>query len=400
MRRSAAVLATTCAIVLMTASPVRAADDPPPMNAGSGCVGRSPVIDPRMPWAVARMGAATLWQFSRGSGVAVAVVDTGVSRSVGALAGAVLPGSDVVSLTSGDSDCQGRGTALASLIAARPEAGSGLVGIAPGAQIVPIKIVDGQGRIPAGALAAGIRAATASGARVVLIGTGAEAPDGDLRAAVTDAVARDVLLIAAVTDQPRRDAAATSALVWYPAAYPEVLAVGGITMDGKPFTQSPAEAGVDLVAPATGVTALGPAGGHYSVGGSTVAAAQVAGVAALLRAYRPTWTQSTVRQWLIDTAEPAPTTVEFAGAFGAGCVDGYAALLALAPGERAAAGPQVVQAAGELVRPPPPDDTAADAARFAGIVIACLVIALAAAAVGLHGRRRSRMPAAESSPAG
>ncbi|RKR86745.1 subtilase family protein [Micromonospora pisi] len=295
---------------------------------GDSCVGESPTVAAAAPWAQRRMAPQNVWALTRGDGVLVAVVDTGVSAAAGGLSGAVQRGTDVVRAGGADQDCFGRGTALAGIVAARPVTGSPIVGIAPGATVLPVRIVDGKGKIAPGAIAGGIRAATAAGADVILLGVGTSAPDAALRDAVRAAVARDIVLVASVSDAKPTGTGGAD-LPWYPASDADVLAVGGVGANGAPTEVSPPEASVDLLAPATDAVSVAPRGnGHYSVGGPAVAAAYAAGAAALLRAYHPELHQAEVRRRLELTAEhplgqwPDPRV-------GYGTLDLYAALTSL-----------------------------------------------------------------------
>jgi membrane-anchored mycosin MYCP len=390
--RIPAVLAALA--LALAPSPARAdGADPPALPAGTDtCVGASPVLATRPSWAVARLAPQSVWPLSRGAGVVVAVVDTGVSAAAPALAGAVLPGTDIVGGGPADTDCRGHGTALAGLVAGRPVSGTTMVGLAPAATVLPIRITDAKGQIPASGLARGIRAATVGGATVILVGTGVTAPDPDLRAAVDDAVAHDIVVVAPVAGRGGGDAGAEQ-VVWYPAAFEPVLAVGGVSPQGQPTEASPARAGVDLVAPSGGAVTAGPVGdGHYSVGGPAVAAAFVAATAALVRAYFPTLSQAEVRRRLQLTAERPPAGARAASALGAGEVDPYAAVTAIAPQEVTA--PVRDAAPGRVTLPHtlPAGRAGTVAALVATGVVAAAGIASATVATVIHGRRRRWHP--------
>ncbi|MET7394087.1 S8 family serine peptidase [Dactylosporangium sp. NPDC005572] len=392
-RRQAAARAAVvaiCAASTVLTGPFGAAhadSEPPALPAVSGrCTGPSPVRLASVPWAVARLAPEQVWLLTKGSGVTVAVLDTGVSAAAPALAGAVLPGRDVVSGGTADSDCPGRGSALAGVVAARPVSGTGVVGVAPSVTVLPIRIVDRQGRVPAAALASGLRAATAMGARVILLGTGIAADDADLRAAVDEAIGRDVVVVAAVNDRSEAGSGGAPA-VWYPAAYPSVVAVNGVDADGMPIVAAASAAGVDLVAPGADAVTVGPSGpGHYRVGGTAVAAAYVAGVAALVRSYRPQLTQAEVRQRLELTAERPPALVP---TLGAGTVDAYAAVAAVDPAQarRFSGQPSAV----DMPVAAPADPAVARSGWIAAAIAAATVLALLVArAIG--GVRRRRWP--------
>ena len=97
-----------------------------------GCVVASQRAAMGTPWPQLRLAPDQAWPISRGSGVTVAVIGSGVDASVPALAGRVSAGADLVSgKPGGNSDCLGHGTAMAGIVAAQPRVGSDLVGIAP-----------------------------------------------------------------------------------------------------------------------------------------------------------------------------------------------------------------------------------------------------------------------------
>ncbi|GIJ26365.1 peptidase S8 [Micromonospora qiuiae] len=361
-----------------------AGDQQPPVlpQSREGCVGGSPMVAVDPPWPVRRTAPQAVWPLTRGQGVLVAVIDTGVSAEADALSGAVLPGTDVVSQGPGDRDCVGRGTALAGIVAARPVTGSGFVGLAPAARILPVRMVDGRGEVPAGALAAAVREATRADADVILLGVGAAQPDAALRAAVRDAVTSDIVVVASVSD------AAPDPAPWYPATDENVLAVGGVDPDGTPTEALPPEAGVDLLAPSAGAVSVAPIGsGHYTVGGPAVAAAYVAGAAALVRAYHPQLNQAEVRRRLVLTAEPPLGDQQRSGP---GTLDLYEAVSAVEIYEKPlpAGVPRMIK----LPAPPPSDPAAAVAAAVAAGLVATAATAYVSAQVLRLGRRRRWRP--------
>lgn len=360
--------------VLVFAAPARAAGSGPPglpsVREGS-CVGPSDVVADAPSAAHLRLRPEDAWPLTRGAGVLVGVVDTGVSAQAVGLEDAVAPGADVVAGGRADTDCRGRGTALAALVAARPQRQSPLAGVAPEARILPVRVVGADGKVPGGMLAAGLRTAVDRGAGVILVGIGSGIDDG-LTGAVSYAVEHDVLVVAAVGDEKDDTAPA-----WWPARDPDVLAVGGITAAGEATETVTARAGRDLVAPGAGIVTAAPAGpGGYAVGGAGPAAAYVAGAAALLRSYDRTLTAAQVRDRLIATATD-------------GELDVYGAVAAVDPAPARVLDPQ---AAPPVTLPPRPGPD------LAGIVAAgAALCSVAAAALGwvavrivAHARRRRR----------
>ncbi|PZG14873.1 type VII secretion-associated serine protease mycosin [Micromonospora craterilacus] len=385
-RTAAGSVATACValgLVAAGAPPAAAQSDPPALPVVSdGCVGPSPVTaSERMSWPLARLSPYQAWQLSRGAGVVVAVLDSGVSATATGLTGAVLPGRDVVSGGGARADCLGRGTAMAGIVAGRDRPGGTVFGMAPEATILPIRVINDQRRITGRALADGIDAALTGGADIVVLGTGDLADSRHLRAAVTRATNMDVLVVAPVNDRAPA-VAGQPPPAWFPAAYPEVLAIGGVDLDGRATERPAKDGGPDVLAPGVGAVVPGPEGpGVYAVGGPAVAAAYAAGTAALVRAYHPDLTAEQVRDRLLATAERPPGAA-------VGTVDPYSAVAAIDP-EGAA---RIVRHGVAPVVVPvavPPDDALARA-RLVTAAIVTLTLLVAALFAVRHGRRRQR----------
>jgi membrane-anchored mycosin MYCP len=164
-----------------------------------------------VPWPQARYDLRRLAGVADGAGITIAVIDSGVDANHPQLAGRVLPGEDLLTPGgTGQRDCVGHGTAVASIIAAGPATGVDFTGVAPKARILPFRVterelIDGrpQGRdgSPDG-LARAIRDA-ADRVQVINLSLTQEADDPRLRAAVGYALARDVVVVAAVGNQHR-----------------------------------------------------------------------------------------------------------------------------------------------------------------------------------------------------
>ncbi|MEU9336712.1 S8 family serine peptidase [Streptomyces sp. NPDC048290] len=251
-----------------------------PCTAGSGRTVTA------VPWAQQRLEMTRAHQLSTGAGVTVAVVDTGVESGVSALAGRV--GGVGAGATD---DCVGHGTFVASVIAAKPAPGSGFGGIAPGARILAVRGIDSAGAPDQARVAEGIRAAVDAGADVVSVSLGFTTASGALKSALAHAADRDVLVVAAGVPDGVTDSAPAEErrpVAFYPAAQPGVLSVVDVDIaDARPDGAiQPVRA--DLAAPGQGITGVGPRGsGNYLANGASVAAAFVAGAAALVRSYDP-----------------------------------------------------------------------------------------------------------------
>ncbi|MFC7432196.1 MULTISPECIES: S8 family serine peptidase [unclassified Agrococcus] len=348
----------------------------------------SPVIEDAS-WGQQRMGAERAWPRSTGD-VVVAVLDTGVSANAASLQGVVLPGTDLGAGT-GDADCYGRGTFVASLIAGRPVEGTAFAGVAPGASILPVRITDDPDDFTLstdlpGLLARGITAAVAGGARVVAIPLTAASTSPELESAVQAAVASDVLVVAAAS-APTTDALA------YPASLEGVLSVAPVDEDGG-ADPSTLGAEPDLAAPSGGLVGAVPDGaGHVTADEADLAVAYAAGAAALVRAEQPELTADEVRQRLLSTADPStapiPEGMTTDPSLGAGVVDPVAAVSRLDPVGVVAASDDTPT----LDMPPEPDERPADLARTVALAALAGVLALLGPVLGIVAVRRRRAQA-------
>src|SRR4051812_25863488 len=116
-------------------------------------------------WGLDQVHADQAWKITRGAGVVVAVIDSGVDLGHPDLKGALLPGKDFTGGGSVADDC-GHGTEVTGVIAARAGNGIGIAGVAPDVKILPIR--DGAGcTVDMDSMRQGIDYAVAHGARVV-----------------------------------------------------------------------------------------------------------------------------------------------------------------------------------------------------------------------------------------
>lgn len=303
--------------------PPRACNDPDPAH---------PVVR-QLPWAQDLLGAERVWPQTRGAGVTVAVIDSGVDADHPQLRrpGKVKAGRDwfLEGHLPGNYDCISHGTAVAGIIAADPASGIGFHGIAPDATILPVRVTDretsdGESSHPIdpGVLARGIVYAVDQGAKVINLSLAGSRDQKPVRQAIAYAVSKDVVIVAAVGN---RQSAQETARPSYPASYPGVLGVGGIDISGSRVSGSQEGTYVGLVAPGAGILAPTRQAGHMYVDGTSFSAPFVAASAALVRAAWPKMSAAEVIQRLKATATPArggSGSLEY----GAGIVDPYRAV--------------------------------------------------------------------------
>lgn len=120
-------------------------------------------------WSITKINAPTAWDTTRGSGVTIAILDTGVSASHPDLAANLVPGWNVFDNNSDTSDVHGHGTAVAGSAAAASNNGTGVAGVAGAAKIMPIRIADANAYAYWSTVAQGLTWAADHGARVANI---------------------------------------------------------------------------------------------------------------------------------------------------------------------------------------------------------------------------------------
>lgn len=263
--------------------------------------GRNAVHDSQ--WALQASGAEQAWKISRGRGVTVAVIDSGVDAAHPDLRGKVDAGFDYGDGSSGDgtrdSGAQsGHGTQVASLIAgtAANYGGDGLYGLAPDARILAYGVYR-NGKPDHVAVGKAIRSATDRGAKVMVVATTGTTPDPGVQSAVTYAMRRGVVVVSGVGAADSASAGPT-----YPAAIPGVVAATAVDRGGRLWSQARQGPEVVVAAPGVGILAASSDGTYWTGDDTGYAAAWVAGAATLVRAAHPDWTAGQVVEKLISTA--------------------------------------------------------------------------------------------------
>jgi len=241
-----------------------------------------PVVIPGLPEGGVQAGAVALgggvleWlgidgdRSDWGSGVMVAILDTGVSPHH-ALQGGIRS-LELMAMPQNLADWNGHGTAVASLIAGKDAL---TPGVAPGAEIFSIRVADDAGNSDSFLLAEGIVKAVDAGAKVINISMGSLGDSVIMRDAIAYADQRGALLVAAVGNHGINR-------VTYPAAYETVVAVGAVDAAGEHLDFSNSGSAVDLAAPGYGVNAAWIGNEAVRVSGTSFSAPIVSGAVAAL----------------------------------------------------------------------------------------------------------------------
>ncbi len=463
--RAAAVLSTVSALVAVAPLQVAAAVEPPNTDAAAappdgppapetamrkdrgnctvgGVLPNSDLAKPPPPAVALHLDQAH--KFSTGTGVIVAVIDTGVTAQP-RLPG-MISGGDYVDGGDGFEDCDVHGTIVAGIIGAAPAPTDGLIGVAPGSQILAIRATS-PSYTPSGivsdpddpnssrtameirTLARAVRHAADLGAKVITVSVPAcvkvttPVDQAMLGGALKYArEVKDALVVAAAgnsqgidggagqqncADNPGPDPSRPTdprnwggvTMISTPSWFDDlVLSVGFVSPDGLRAENSMSGPWVDVAAPGTGIVSLsstgegvingvpGQDGQLVPIAGTSFAAAFVSGLAALLRSRFPQMSAADVADRIIITAHAPARGVD--NVVGHGLIDPVAALTYQMPEDQ----PTRTQSAQLEVPPPPPapDTTPKKAAALAVglVVLAAVAVAVVMVATGTHRKGR------------
>lgn len=274
-------------------------------------------------WGINRIAAQTAWDMpgvNRGSGVKVAVVDTGVSVHDD-LAGTILAGYDATAAAgNGRNDGHGHGTHVAGTIAATANNGRGVAGVAPNASIIPVKVLSDSGSGYTSDVAEGIIWAADHGADIISMSLGGGAASA-MQTAVEYAQSKGDLVVAAAGNS-RQSGSPTS----YPAAYAGVLGVAATTSDDSIAYYSNQGSYVDIAAPGSSIMSTIPTNSYASWSGTSMATPHVSGVAALVLAKERTAGVTTPLDMLLTGTADDLGAAGWDSDFGYGLVDPVGAI--------------------------------------------------------------------------
>lgn len=226
-------------------------------------------------WGVEAINAPSLWALTTGLGVKVAVLDTGVDARHPDLAGRVLPGVDLVNNDQDASDDHGHGTHVAGTVAAIANNGIDVAGVAPGAAIIPVKVLNANGQGTNADIANGILEAAKLGAKVINLSLGGRDNSETIRRAIASVQERGVIVVAAAGNSG-------VATPFFPAANEGVIGVAAVDSRRKKPNFSNFGDYIDIAAPGVDIGSTKKGGGVTKMSGTSMASPHVAGACALL----------------------------------------------------------------------------------------------------------------------
>ncbi|MGX1547015.1 type VII secretion-associated serine protease mycosin [Streptomyces adustus] len=270
-------------------------------------------------WALDAMHTQQAWRTTKGKGITVAVLDTGVEDDHPDLDGNVLAGTDLVGFGAkpGDDSWARHGTAMAGIIAGHGHGAgndAGVMGIAPEAKILPVRVIledDDPSRAKArttrgNALAEGIRWAADHGADVINLSLGDDSssahPEPGEDEAIQYALKKGAVVVASAGNGGEK-----GDHISYPAAYPGVIAATAVDRYGTRASFSTRRWYATVSAPGVDVVIAAPDHRYYEGWGTSAASAFVSGAVALVKAAHPGLSPAQIKKLLEDTARNAPS---------------------------------------------------------------------------------------------
>lgn len=417
--RVAAVAATAGILLIGIPSPASAAGPSKTVVAAttqSQCTASTRV--PETPAALSSLQSSSAWPLTKGAGVTVAVVDSGVAANPH-LDGIVLPGVNLVpdgTDGAGRTDNYAHGTVIAGQIAAQLISGSGVEGLAPDAKILPVRVYAGVEKqlVEAGfgpntaRLAEGIRYAADQGAQIINVSISTSEKNATLADAVAYAQQRGSLVVASAgnrtnNDSPEQDDKDGAR---YPAGFSGVIGVAAVGSEGVVTTASIHGPHVSLSAPGQAIASSWPLGGDCVVGAdepaTSWATAYVSAAAALVASAHPSETPARWAYRLEATAVRAQPDTR-SNVSGWGVVQPYDAIV-MVPGTglrgpkspfvaaSPSASPSATPEAVAVVIGPGPDAAAITTATGIGVAGLIALGAIGALAIYVSRRREETAP--------
>jgi subtilisin len=269
------------------------------------------------PWGITHIKANQVHATGNtGSGVKVAILDTGIDAShedLNVQGGASFVAGEPNALTDGNS----HGTHVAGTVAALNNT-AGVIGVAHSASLYAVKVLDSSGSGTYSGIIQGIEWAVANNMDVINMSLGGSSGSTALQQACDNAYNSGVLVVAAAGNSGTKGKRNT---IGYPAKYASVMAVGAVDSNNTRASFSSVGSELEVMAPGVNILSTVPGNGYDSYNGTSMASPHVAGAAALVMAGNPGLSNVQVRQKLVNTAIPLGDAFYY----GKGVIDVYAA---------------------------------------------------------------------------
>jgi subtilisin len=262
-------------------------------------------------WGVDRIDAELAWSTSRGAGVKIAIIDSGISLSHPDLV--VAGGINIINSQKSYDDDNGHGSHVAGIAAALDNS-IGVVGVAPEAELYAVKALNRRGIGFTSDIIAGIGWAAANGMQVINMSLGSDSPSAALESAVNEAYSAGIVIVAAAGNSGE----SAGSNVIYPARYNSVIAVAASDIDNNRASFSSTGPEVEFAAPGKDINSTWKGDGYHVGNGTSMASPHTAGTVALMLAVAipagfdadsdGVWDPAEVHNALAATADDLGTT--------------------------------------------------------------------------------------------
>lgn len=271
-----------------------------------------------LPWGVNRIDADLAWAITKGAGIKVGIVDTGIDRDHPDLVANIKGGYNCIKHTTNFEDDHGHGSHCAG-IAAAVDNTIGVVGVAPEAWLYGIKVLNRNGSGTTTDCIEGIQWCTDNGLDVISMSWGSTTYNQAMHDACDAAWNAGLFLVAAAGNNGNSN-------ILYPAKYDSVIAISATDSSDNLASWSNYGAQIFLAAPGVSIYSTYKNGGYATMSGTSMACPHVSGTVALAWAAHPTYTNAQIKTLLQTTAEDlgSPGWDQY---FGYGLVDAQAAVV-------------------------------------------------------------------------
>lgn len=229
-------------------------------------------------WGISAFDMPEAWKLSQGEGVTVAVLDTGCDLEHPDLLENLVPGANMINPKLPPKDDNGHGSHVTGIICASNN-DIGMVGVAPKCKVMPVKVLDKKGNGSLSVVAKGVRWAADHGADIISMSLGAPKPLQSVRKAIKHAAKKNVVTFVAAGN------AGKTKDVFFPARYPETLAIGSIDESFDRSNFSNTGKNLDFMAPGGKIFSTVPPQWYAIQQGTSMACPFAVGVAALVLSY-------------------------------------------------------------------------------------------------------------------
>lgn len=225
-------------------------------------------------WHITRFGIEEQWEYATGENCVVAVIDTGCDMEHPDLKENLLPGANVIDLNASPQDDNGHGSHVCGTIAGLNNS-LGVVGVAPGAKIFPIKALDSKGNGTLGHLLSAIELAIKEKVDFITMSLGSPRPSDDLQKLLNEANKKGIICFCAAGNSGE------NVDIMYPARYDSVISIGAIDeqLNRTDFTCSGDS--LDFLAPGHNIISTVP-NGYATMSGTSMSNPFAAAYACLL----------------------------------------------------------------------------------------------------------------------